>query len=75
MGQRLDDCRNDILDTVRVQHAVSRLVVEFDYLLVEAKLALEAMSEALLAAKAKGYTYVVSPWVKEQIDTIENEEK
>ena len=36
----LEVCRNDILDTVRVQHAASRLVVEFDYLLVEAKLAI-----------------------------------
>ncbi len=41
-SSELEVCRNDILDTVRVQHAVSRLVVEFDYLLVEAKIALEA---------------------------------
>ena len=41
-SNELEVCRNDILDTVRIQHAVSRLVVEFDYLLVEAKIALEA---------------------------------
>lgn len=41
-SSELEVCRNDMLDTVRLQHAVSRLVVEFDYLLVEAKLAIKA---------------------------------
>ena len=41
----LETCRNEILDafrTTRLQNPPARLVVELDYLLVEAKLALEA---------------------------------
>ncbi len=44
----LGSCRNELLDTIRVpQNPLSRLVVEFDYLLVEAKLALKALEAKL----------------------------
>ena len=42
----LKDCRNKLLDTMRIQDPLIRLVVEFDYLLVEAKTALEAINKA-----------------------------
>ncbi len=42
-ASELENCRNEILDTIRFpQNPLARLVVEFDYLLVEAKLALVA---------------------------------
>jgi len=45
-ASELEVCRNEILDTIRTQqNPLSRLVVELDYLLVEAKLALKAKEE------------------------------
>jgi len=40
-SRELEVCRNELLDTIRLQNPLARLVVEFDYLLVEAKLALK----------------------------------
>ncbi len=43
-SSELKVCRSDLDNPVRLQHAVSRLVVEFDYLLVEARAALKQIA-------------------------------
>lgn len=40
-SNELKVCRNELLDTLVFENPLSRLVVELDYLLVEAKIALE----------------------------------
>ncbi len=43
----LETCRNELLDTIRLQNPLVRLIVEFDYLLVEARTALKAKDAAV----------------------------
>ena len=70
----LEVCRNDILDIVRVQHAASRLVVEFDYLLVEAKLALIKLeTEGDTSTKAYADECATNVYLKAALDVAMSE--
>ena len=46
-GTQLEVCRDELLNTIKLQIPMARLVVELDYLLVEAKIALEASATKL----------------------------